>query len=109
MSSTRLRLWAAYLSGSKNDELLKNRGNPHKPQAIVSDVICARSGWQNGGGTSKKENRNERINYPLRHGFGQRRCVAARVELAGRRFARRRLGGIENLSRQIAHSAASSL
>src|SRR5215475_8754296 len=49
----------------------------------------------------QKEERNVRDDQPIRRGFGQRRGVAARVELAGRRFARLRLGGIENLPRQI--------
>src|SRR5262245_245928 len=57
----------------------------------------------------KKEERNERVDKPVRRDFGQRRRVAARVELAGRRFARLRLGGVNNLSRQIARAAPSGL
>src|SRR6266545_4532909 len=57
----------------------------------------------------KKEDRNERADQPICHGFGQSRWVAARVELAGRRFARLCLGGIENLPRQIARAASPGL
>src|SRR5262249_33810952 len=57
----------------------------------------------------KKEERNELADEHACPRFGQRRGVAARVELAGRRFASLRLGGIENLSRQIARAAPPGL